>query len=145
MATDEPTGLLGVSDAEYGEIPLTDDLAWLRQRIGKFVEGGVYLVAGQPGIGKSTLGLQLALDLGRQGLSTLYVLTEQSKSEIGKRARQMASKWPAKELSRALSAVQPEDGIYDVENLPSFLTRQVIGQSGKYHGVKPESGVSMAT
>ena len=37
MATDEPTGLLGVSDAEYGETPLTDDLAWLRQRIGKIV------------------------------------------------------------------------------------------------------------
>lgn len=136
MATDEPTGLLSVSDAEYGEVPLTDDLAWLRHRIGKFVEGGVYLVAGQPGIGKSTLGLQLALDLGRQGLSTLYVLTEQSKSEIGKRARQMAAKWPSKDLNRALSSIQPEDGIYDVENLPSFLTRQVIGQSGKYHGVK---------
>ncbi len=136
LITNEPVGLLGVTDADYREVPLTDDLAWFRHRIGKFVEGGTYLLAGQPGIGKSTFALQLALDLGQQGIPTLYVLTEQSKSEIAKRARQIASKWPSGDLNRALSSVHPEDGIYGVENLPNLLGRQVIGQSGRYHGVK---------
>ncbi len=136
MVTDEQAGLLGVGEAEYKEIPLTDELTWLRHRIGRFVEGGVYLVAGQPGIGKSALGLQLALDLGRQGLSTLYVLTEQSKSEIANRARMIASRWSPTDLNRAMSLIQPEDGIYDVANLPNFLAHQVIGKSGRYHGVR---------
>ena len=136
MAIDERSGLLGVGESEYEDIPLTDDLSWLGRRIEKFVEGGVYLVAGQPGIGKSTLGLQLALDLGRQGLSTLYVVTEQSKSEIAKRARMIASRWPPADLNRALSLIQPEDGIYDVASLPNFLSHQVLARGSRYHGVR---------
>ena len=50
MPVDERGGLLDAGETAYEEVPLTDNLAWLRHRIGKFVEGGVYLVAGQPGI-----------------------------------------------------------------------------------------------
>ncbi len=135
MATGERAGLLGVNDAQYREVPLTDELAWLRHSLGKFVEGGIYLLGGIRGIGKSTLGLQMALDLGRQGLPTLYLLTEQSGSEIASRARMIGSNWKPAELERAMSLVQPED-IYDVGNLPSFLAHQVIGQSGRYHGAR---------
>lgn len=136
MTPDENTGLLGAGESSYEEIPLSEDLAWLRHRIGKFVQGGIYLVAGQPGIGKSTLGLQLALDLGRQGFSTLYILTEQSKPEIAKRARMIASKWTAEEVRKAMALIQPEDSIYDVAYLPNFLAHHVIGRSGRYHGVQ---------
>jgi DNA repair protein RadA/Sms len=97
--------------------------------------GGVYLLAGQPGIGKSRLSTQIALDLGRRGLKTLYVLTEQSKDELAKVARQMTSDWPRKDVERALACVLPEDGVYDIETLPSFLAHQVMSPSGKYHGV----------
>lgn len=76
---DDHEGLLGVGQTEYQEIELSESLAWLRHRIERFVVGGIYLVAGQPGIGKSTLGIQIALDLGRRGHKTLFVLTEQSK------------------------------------------------------------------
>jgi DNA repair protein RadA/Sms len=136
MAIDEQAGLLGIDEEENKEVPLTKELTWLRQRIGKFVEGGIYLIAGQPGIGKSTLGIQLALDLGRQNISTLFILTEQSKSELANRARLIASNWTPNDLKQAMSLVQPEDGIYDMANLPSFLSHQVISQSGRYHGVK---------
>lgn len=141
MATNRTGGLLGVDDAEYKEIPLTDDLDWLRRRIEKFVQGGVYLIAGEPGIGKTALGLQIALDLGRQGIPTLYVLNEQSKPEVARRARQIASDWPSRDRNRALALVEPvgaEDGIYDdISNLPTFLAHQVISQAGRYHKEPP--------
>ena len=91
MSDAEPSGLLAVNGAEHTEIELSESLAWLRQRISKFVVGGVYLLAGQPGIGKSRLSAQLALDLGRRGQKTLYVLTEQSKDDLAKIARQMTA------------------------------------------------------
>ena len=43
---------------------------------GGVVAGGVVLLAGEPGIGKSTLLLQVADALGREGLTTLYVSAE---------------------------------------------------------------------
>ena len=133
---DENSGLLGVDQAEHPEIELSDDLAWLRQRIGKFVAGGIYLIAGQPGIGKSTLGIQLALDLGRRGEKTLYILTEQNAQELAQRARRIGSRWPSEDLKKGLANTLPEEGVYDIETLPSFLTHQVLSPSGKHRGVK---------
>ena len=137
MVNDESAGLLGVNIQDFGEIPFTNNLDWFRYRIDKFVKGGVYLLAGEPGIGKTTLALQIAMDLGRQGIATLYILNEQSKSEIAKRAKQISSDWPSKDCKKALKIVQPigtEDGLYDnISNLPTFLSHQVLGQAGRYH------------
>lgn len=129
-------GLLGVGETEYEELPLSEGLSWLRYRLEKFVLGGIYLIAGQPGIGKSTLGIQIALDLGRQGEKTLYVLTEQSTQDLARRARRMTSDWTAAETQRALALIQPEESVYDIENLPAFLAHQVLSASGKYHGTR---------
>ncbi len=132
----EPEGLLGVGEVEYQELPISDGLSWLKYRIEKFVLGGVYLVAGQPGIGKSTLGIQIALDLGQRGEKTLFILTEQSTQDLAQRARRMCSDWPAKDADRALRNIQPEESIYDIDVLPSFLAHQVLNASGKYHGIR---------
>lgn len=51
---------------------------------GGIVEGSVVLVAGEPGIGKSTLFLQVALQLN--GLRTLYISGEESLQQIKMRA-----------------------------------------------------------
>jgi DNA repair protein RadA/Sms len=129
-------GLLSIESTDYDELPLSDNLAWLKNRISKFVQGGIYLLAGQPGIGKSRLSTQIALDLGRNNIKSLYILTEQSKEELAKIARQMTANWPQDEAIRALKNVEPEETIYDIETLPSFLAHQVMSPSGKYHGVK---------
>lgn len=129
-------GLLGIGQSEYQQLELSDNLAWLKHRIGKFVLGGTYLVAGQPGIGKSTLGIQIALDIGRREESSLYILTEQSREDLAQRARTMCCDWPSSEANRSLSKILPEDNLYDIESLPSFLGHQVLSSSGKYHGVK---------
>jgi len=134
MTEPEKPGLLGIGRAEAEELSLTDGLGWLRLRLGRFVKGGVYLLAGQPGIGKSTLAIQLALDLGRQGHRALYVLTEQSREELAQRARLIMTGWPSSDSDAALSRVEPEEGVYDIETLPSFLMHQILSPSGKHHG-----------
>ena len=54
---------------------------------GGLVPGSVVLIGGEPGIGKSTLMLQLAADIGK--LKTLYVSGEESASQIKMRADRM--------------------------------------------------------
>jgi DNA repair protein RadA/Sms len=53
------------------------------------VEGGVVLIGGDPGIGKSTLLLQALDGLQRIGQNTLYVTGEESGAQVALRARRL--------------------------------------------------------
>jgi DNA repair protein RadA/Sms len=53
---------------------------------GGLVQGSVVLIGGDPGIGKSTLALQAAGALARQGLPVLYVAGEESPEQVRLRA-----------------------------------------------------------
>jgi DNA repair protein RadA/Sms len=54
---------------------------------GGIVSGSLILLGGEPGVGKSTLALQLALAL--KGKDILYISGEESEEQIGMRARRM--------------------------------------------------------
>lgn len=56
---------------------------------GGIVPGSVVLVAGDPGIGKSTLLLQLADRVASQGFTVLYVSGEESSRQVSLRARRL--------------------------------------------------------
>ena len=56
---------------------------------GGIVEGGVVLIGGDPGIGKSTLLLQAMDGLQRSGLATLYVTGEESGAQVALRSRRL--------------------------------------------------------
>ncbi|MDD0811213.1 DNA repair protein RadA [Curvibacter sp. RS43] len=56
---------------------------------GGVVEGGVVLIGGDPGIGKSTLLLQALDALQRSGLETLYVTGEESGAQVALRSRRL--------------------------------------------------------
>jgi len=72
-----------VSATEEDRI-LTTDTELNRVLGGGIVPGSIVLVAGEPGIGKSTLFLQTGLHL--QGVSTLYISGEESEQQIKMRA-----------------------------------------------------------
>jgi DNA repair protein RadA/Sms len=53
---------------------------------GGIVPGAAVLLAGEPGVGKSTLLLEVAAQSARSGLRTLYVTGEESASQVRLRA-----------------------------------------------------------
>ncbi|MCL5436096.1 MAG: DNA repair protein RadA [Patescibacteria group bacterium] len=55
------------------------------------VPGSLVLLGGDPGIGKSTLTLQLALGLSGRGIKTLYVSGEESLPQLKLRAERLSS------------------------------------------------------
>jgi len=89
---------------------------------GGIVEGGVVLIGGDPGIGKSTLLLQALDSLQRAGKKTLYVTGEESGAQVALRARRLGldrsqvSVLAEIQLEKILSALgtqQPDVAVID--------------------------------
>lgn len=70
---------------------------------GGFVAGSVVLLAGQPGIGKSTLLLQVAHNIARQH-QVLYVSAEESARQIGLRATRLGKDQGGLKIATSTSA-----------------------------------------
>lgn len=70
---------------------------------GGIVAGSVNLIAGQPGIGKSTLLLQLAYAIAAKA-SVLYVSGEESAHQVGLRAQRLGTLRPELQLVTSTSA-----------------------------------------
>ncbi len=56
---------------------------------GGIVDGSMTLIGGSPGIGKSTLMLQIASGVAKQGIAVLYISGEESVDQIALRARRL--------------------------------------------------------
>lgn len=79
-----------VSDVVFEEENrlLTPDKEFNRVLGGGIVAGSLVLIGGEPGIGKSTLMLQLAMNM--PGLKVLYISGEESEMQIKMRAERLA-------------------------------------------------------
>ncbi len=88
-----PLGPLAVALAEVddGALPVVPTGVGELDRVlgGGLVAGSVTLVAGEPGIGKSTLLLQAAMDRARTGASVLYVSAEERAGQVRDRAARL--------------------------------------------------------
>jgi len=84
-------GVTALSDIEAQEVDRTPTGQDELDRVlgGGMVEGGVVLIGGDPGIGKSTLLLQALDGLQRSGQKTLYVTGEESGAQVALRARRL--------------------------------------------------------
>ncbi|MBC7317260.1 MAG: AAA family ATPase, partial [Chloroflexi bacterium] len=82
----QPLAKLSTEGEERLPIPM-EELS--RVLGGGLVPGSVTLVGGDPGIGKSTLLLQLAGLMGREGAPALYVSGEESPQQIKMRAERL--------------------------------------------------------
>ncbi len=88
---------------------------------GGIVEGGLMLIGGDPGIGKSTLLLQVCDQLAKEGQRVLYVSGEESARQIRLRARRLGVESDVYVLSEnALDAIeekirtlQPDTAVID--------------------------------
>jgi DNA repair protein RadA/Sms len=104
---------------------------------GGLIAGGVVLLAGEPGVGKSTLLLDVAARSARSGITTLYVSGEESAAQVRLRADRInavnANLWLAAEtdLSAVLGqidAVQP--GLLVLDSVQTVSSAEVDGTAG---------------
>ncbi|MEM1146676.1 MAG: DNA repair protein RadA [Pseudomonadota bacterium] len=89
---------------------------------GGIVPSSATLIGGDPGIGKSTLLLQVAARLARNGLSSVYVSGEEATAQIQDRARrlkvadspvQLATETDLRKVLSALKAAKPDFVVID--------------------------------
>ncbi|MDB5899976.1 MAG: sms [Ramlibacter sp.] len=86
-----PSEVAVLADIEAADIARTPTGIDELDRVlgGGIVEGGVILIGGDPGIGKSTLLLQALDGLERAGVRTLYVTGEESGAQVALRSRRL--------------------------------------------------------
>ena len=89
---------------------------------GGLVPASATLIGGDPGIGKSTLLLQVAARLARNGLSVVYVSGEEAAAQIQERARrlkvaespvQVATETDLRKILSALKSAKPDFVVID--------------------------------
>ncbi len=101
------------------------------------VPGSLVLLGGDPGIGKSTLALQVALQLATEGRKTLYVTGEESLPQVGLRAARLPGNRDALDalaetdleaVIATLDRQRPEIAVID--SIQTLYSQQVAGVSG---------------
>ena len=89
---------------------------------GGLVPSSATLIGGDPGIGKSTLLLQVAARLARNGLSSVYVSGEEAAAQIQERAKrlkvaespvQLATETDLRKILSALKSAKPDFVVID--------------------------------
>jgi len=87
---------------------------------GGFVPGGVILLGGEPGIGKSTLLLQLAVNVAREGKKSIYISGEESLSQIQSRAERL-NLLPSAMLAMATNSLEEILALFESGDIPQLL------------------------
>ena len=117
---------------------------------GGVVKGSLVLVGGDPGIGKSTLLLQVCRNLSGQGLSVLYVSGEESLQQIKLRAERIGTFTDHLELlcetnldsiRTAIERKKPQ--IVIIDSIQTMFNESVASAPGSVSQVREATGVLM--
>ena len=108
---------------------------------GGIVTGSVSLIAGDPGVGKSTLLLQLSLSLAENGKQVLYVSGEESSGQVKMRATRISEhsdshKSPQPPLRKG--GVQQDGGLKSEDNLYLVSMTDTDAIVGQIEEMKPD-------
>jgi len=110
---------------------------------GGLVPGAVILLGGEPGIGKSTLALQLAASLVERGAAVLYVTGEESAEQIRLRAERLPAlpeKLAVLAETRAESIAEPwramQPALVLVDSIQTLTTERVESAAGSVAQVR---------
>ncbi|HNJ84161.1 MAG TPA: DNA repair protein RadA [Piscinibacter sp.] len=109
---------------------------------GGIVEGGVVLIGGDPGIGKSTLLLQ-ALDALARSMKTLYVSGEESGAQVALRSRRLGLDGSQVrvlaeiQLERILAALEAEaPAVCVIDSIQTLYSEQLSSAPGSVAQVR---------
>ncbi|EPG67770.1 DNA repair protein RadA [Leptospira wolffii] len=104
---------------------------------GGLVPGSLILVGGEPGVGKSTLILEISRSLISQGCKILYISGEESSSQVGLRAARMgvlssqlllSSETYAENISAMVEDISPD--IVFVDSIQTLTREALPNQAG---------------
>ena len=131
-----------VSSAEAARLP--SEIGELDRVLGGgLVPGSIILVGGDPGIGKSTLLLQLAARLAAAGAPVLYVTAEESAAQVRGRAERIGavveglSVLATTELEVVLDAVATlRPALAVVDSVQTIATSELDGPAGSVGQVR---------
>ena len=110
---------------------------------GGIVDGGVVLIGGDPGIGKSTLLLQALDSLQRAGKKTLYVTGEESGAQVALRSRRLGldgsqvsvlAEIQLEKILATLTARQPDVAVID--SIQTVYSEQLSSAPGSVAQVR---------
>jgi len=110
---------------------------------GGLVPGSLVLLGGEPGIGKSTLLLQVADAIAGRGESVLYVCGEESPSQVGLRARRLGAAsggvhlLPELDITAVEATVRAEaPGVLVLDSIQTAFDPELSGAPGSVGQVR---------
>ena len=142
---ERPAVPIGQVDARRAEAQSTGVSEFDRVLGGGLVPGAVVLVAGEPGIGKSTLLLDVAARAARagEGRTVLYVTGEESAAQVRMRAERieamaetlfLAAETDLATVLGQIDAVQPD--LVIVDSVQTIASGDVEGSAGNVSQVR---------
>ena len=117
---------------------------------GGIVQGSLVLVGGDPGIGKSTLLLQVCRNLSDAGKKVLYISSEESLQQIRLRAERMGSftenllilcETDLQAIRETITRLQPQ--VVVIDSIQTMYNESVSSAPGSVSQVRESTGVLM--
>ena len=117
---------------------------------GGIVQGSLVLVGGDPGIGKSTLLLQVCRNLSDAGKKVLYISGEESLQQIRLRAERMGSftenllilcETDLQAIRETITRLQPQ--VVVIDSIQTMYNESVSSAPGSVSQVRESTGVLM--
>ena len=135
-----PSHLSEIGSAQESRISLGDG-ELDRLLGGGMVEGSLILIGGEPGIGKSTLSLQIPL--GRPDLKTLYVTGEESQRQVKMRAERLGAQaancyiYSETKIENIISeAVRMQPDLMIVDSVQTMFSQNIESSAGSISQIK---------
>lgn len=135
-----PQKVAEIADADHKRIELSSPEV-NRVLGGGLVRGSLVLLGGEPGIGKSTLSLQMAL--ATKGIKTLYVSGEESASQIKMRASRLGEVsdecyiYPETLLENILSYTEEmKPDLVVIDSIQTIYSEQVESSAGSVSQIR---------
>lgn len=117
---------------------------------GGWVNGGVTLLGGEPGVGKSTLLLQVCAEMAKSGRKVLYISGEESEGQLALRGKRLGLMTGGLDLlceggiEAALAAAVNYDFVV-IDSVQAFRTDEESGWAGSTAQVKYVASMAVAT
>ncbi len=117
---------------------------------GGFVQGSLTLVGGDPGIGKSTLLLQICESIGRQDKTILYISGEESVQQIKLRARRLnittgnlllLAETNLELIQETIKDIQPD--LVIIDSIQTIISENVTSSAGSITQTRESVSVFM--